>query len=172
MQRCFMLCREPGSEQKPAEQGQPLMPAEEVVSRSGLGAQVITSFLFEHYVHMIAPEAIEDAAASAEKFSDAVFMLGRGSHDTGTFGAPFPTILNNSCCIVYACVQLCLDVCVQILHRQFNPLDIEDPSSDCHVTPKSAVFATLRGAHWSLKPRTIGRHHITFAFYPLQVHIG
>lgn len=82
------LFREAGAEGKPADQGQPLMPAEEVVSRSGLGAQVIISFLFEHYLHMISPEAIEDAAASAEKFSDAMFMLGRGSHDTGTFGAP------------------------------------------------------------------------------------
>lgn len=82
-----ILCRDQGAEGAPASQGQPLIPAEEVVSRSGLGAQVITSFLFEHYVHMIAPEAIEDAAASAEMFSDAIFMLGRGSNDTGTFGA-------------------------------------------------------------------------------------
>lgn len=82
-------CRQQqGNAGQAAEQGRLLMPAEEVVSRSGLGAQVITSFLFEHYVHMIAPEAIEDAAAAAEKFSDAICMLGRASDDTGTFGTP------------------------------------------------------------------------------------
>jgi hypothetical protein len=87
-------------EGKTAEQGRPLMPAEEVVSRSSLGAQVITSFLFEHYVHMIAPEAIEDAAAAAEKFSDAIFMLGRGSNDTGTFGAHLPFSVLCAVCYV------------------------------------------------------------------------
>lgn len=37
---------------------------------------------------MIAPEAIEDAASAAERFSDAIFMLGRGADDIGTFGVP------------------------------------------------------------------------------------
>jgi hypothetical protein len=109
---CFFICffysfcfealwlrREAGGMEKPAGEGQPLMPAEEVVRRSGLGALVITSFLFEHYVHMIAPEAIEDAAASAEKFSDAVFMLGKASNDTGTFGAPHTTGVLFRCCL-------------------------------------------------------------------------
>lgn len=101
------VCRQPGDAGQPAEQGQPLIPAEEVVSRSGLGAQVITSFLFEHYVHMIAPEAIEDAAAAAEKFSDAMFMLGRGSNDTGTFG----TSLCLACAAFFAWARWCGCVC-------------------------------------------------------------
>lgn len=67
--------------------GQPLLPAEEVTSRSGLGAHTITSFLFEHYLHFTASHAIADAAAIADNFSDAICMLGQASNDTGTFGA-------------------------------------------------------------------------------------
>jgi hypothetical protein len=64
----------------------PLLSAEEVTSRSGLGAQTVTSFLFEHYLHFTDSHAITDAAAIADNFSDAIYMLGRASDTTGTFG--------------------------------------------------------------------------------------
>ena len=67
--------------------GPPTLSAEEVVSRSGLGAGVVTSFLFESYLEFVAEESVADAAAAAENFSDAVHMLSEASSGIGLFGA-------------------------------------------------------------------------------------
>lgn len=67
--------------------GFPVLSAEEVVARSGLGAGVVTSFLFESYLEFVAEESVADAAAAAENFSDAMCMLGQASSGALNFGA-------------------------------------------------------------------------------------
>lgn len=70
-------------------QGPPALSAEEVVARSGLGASVVTSFLFESYLEFVAEDSVTDAASAAASFSDAMQILAQASSGPGTFGV-FP----------------------------------------------------------------------------------
>eukprot|EP00892_Ulva_mutabilis_P009836 jgi/Ulvmu1/7224/UM035_0010.1 len=67
-------------------QGPPVLTAEEVITRSGLGASVITSFLFESYLEFVAEGSIVDAAFAADNFSSAMQVLGQASTGANTFG--------------------------------------------------------------------------------------
>jgi hypothetical protein len=51
-----------------------------------MGATTVTGFLFENYHHMVADDAITDAAAAAANFSDAMYMIRRGGENGGAFG--------------------------------------------------------------------------------------
>lgn len=63
--------------------GQPSIPPEEVVARSGLDANTVTGFVFENYVDYVDEVAIDDAASAAANFSDAMHMIKRHGEATG-----------------------------------------------------------------------------------------
>jgi hypothetical protein len=55
--------------------GAPSLAPEEVVARSGLNSVTVTGFLFENYLEFIDADAIEDVAAVAANFSDAICIV-------------------------------------------------------------------------------------------------
>jgi hypothetical protein len=77
-----------------SDAGQPSIPPEDVIARSGLDASTVTSFLFENYPDFIRDDAIEDAASAAANFSDAMHMIRRQMDSGGALPCTSPPVLH------------------------------------------------------------------------------